>query len=106
MKDEDKPREQLISEITELRQQLGETKSSLEELKKSEAKYHMPAEATRKATYKNLTGQLAGLVGVFIDITERKQIEEMLRQTASELQAVFQALPDLYFRLTMEPVST
>jgi len=31
MKDEDKPREQLISEITELRQQLGETKSSLEE---------------------------------------------------------------------------
>jgi len=60
----------------------------------------------RKATYKNLTGQLAGLVGVFIDITERKQIEEMLRQTASELQAVFQALPDLYFRLTMEPVST
>jgi PAS domain S-box-containing protein len=60
----------------------------------------------RKATYKNLTGQLAGLVGVFIDITGRKQIEEMLRQTASELQAVFQALPDLYFRLTMEPVST
>ena len=30
MKDEDKPREQLISEITELRQQLGELKSSLE----------------------------------------------------------------------------
>jgi len=56
----------------------------------------------RKATYKNLTGQLAGLVGVFIDITERKQIEEMLRQTASELQAVFQALPDLYFRLSAD----
>jgi len=53
-----------------------------------------------KATYKNLTGHLAGLVGVFIDITERKRIEEMLRQTASELQAVFQALPDLYFRLS------
>ena len=46
MKDEDKPREQLISEITELRQQLGELKSSLEELMKSEAKYRMLAEAT------------------------------------------------------------
>ncbi len=55
-----------------------------------------------KATYKNLTGYLAGLVGVFIDITERKQIEEILRQTASELQAVFQALPDLYFRLSAD----
>ncbi|MGD0153551.1 MAG: PAS domain S-box protein [Thermacetogeniaceae bacterium] len=55
-----------------------------------------------KATYKNLTGHLAGLVGVFIDITVHKQIAKMLRQTASELQAVFQALPDLYFRLSAD----
>ena len=30
---------------------------------------------------------------------ERKRAEEALRRTAAELQAVFQALPDLYFRL-------
>ncbi len=42
------------------------------------------------------------LLESFIDITERKRAEEKLRQTASELQAIFQALPDLYFRIDYE----
>jgi diguanylate cyclase (GGDEF)-like protein/PAS domain S-box-containing protein len=44
-------------------------------------------------------------IGVFLgnrDITERKQVEEKLRRTASELQTVFHALPDLYFRLSAD----
>ncbi len=38
-------------------------------------------------------------VGVFTDITKRKLAEETLIRTTSELQAIFHAFPDLYFRL-------
>ncbi len=38
-------------------------------------------------------------VGVFTDITKRKMAEETLIRTTSELQAIFHAFPDLYFRL-------
>jgi PAS domain S-box-containing protein len=34
-----------------------------------------------------------------LDITDRKKMEEKLRQITSELQAIFKALPDVYFRL-------
>jgi PAS domain S-box-containing protein len=44
-------------------------------------------------------GKVIGAVHVARDITERKRVEEKLLQTASELQTVFRALPDLYFRL-------
>ena len=33
------------------------------------------------------------------DIAERKQVEAQLRQTTSNLQAIFEAFPDLQFRL-------
>ena len=55
-----------------------------------------------KATYEDMAGRLKGLVGIFIDISGRKQTEEKLRQTASELQAVFQAIPDLFFRFSAD----
>lgn len=35
----------------------------------------------------------------FLDITERKQTEADLRQRTHELEAIFRALPDLYFRM-------
>ena len=55
-----------------------------------------------KAIYEDRGGRLKGLVGMFIDISGRKQTEEKLRQTASELQAVFQAIPDLFFRFSAD----
>jgi PAS domain S-box-containing protein len=36
------------------------------------------------------------------DIAERKQVEAQLRQTTSNLQAVFEAFPDLQFRLDLD----
>ncbi|MGC9505869.1 sensor domain-containing protein [Baaleninema sp.] len=39
------------------------------------------------------------ILGTAIDITERKQMEEELRQTNAQLQAIFAALPDLFFRI-------
>jgi diguanylate cyclase (GGDEF)-like protein len=55
-----------------------------------------------RATYEDLDGRLKGLVGMIVDISGRKQAEEKLRQTASELQAVFQAIPDLFFRFSAD----
>ncbi len=43
-----------------------------------------------KATYEDLDGHLAGLVGVFIDITERKQAEEELRKSEREYRTIFE----------------
>jgi PAS domain S-box-containing protein len=43
-----------------------------------------------------------GIAITLRDITERKRTEEQFLQTASELKAVFQALPDLYFRLSAD----
>ncbi len=43
-------------------------------------------------------GQPAKLRGLMIDITHRKQIEEVLYQRTSELRAIFDAFPDLYFQ--------
>ncbi|MCT7977878.1 sensor histidine kinase [Laspinema olomoucense] len=39
------------------------------------------------------------VVSITRDITERKQYEQKLYHTTSELQAIFKALPDLYFKL-------
>ncbi|KGF73280.1 hypothetical protein DO97_20815 [Neosynechococcus sphagnicola sy1] len=44
-------------------------------------------------------GQFVGLEGFITDISDLKSTEAKLLQTTSELQAIFQALPDLYFRL-------
>lgn len=34
-----------------------------------------------------------------VDITERKEVEQALRERTEELEAIFHALPDLYFRM-------
>jgi len=43
-----------------------------------------------------------GFAVTFKDITHRQQAEEALYQKNSELQAIFNALPDLYFRLSQD----
>ncbi len=47
----------------------------------------------------NLNQSLQEYFAILHDITEKKQAEEQLRQTASQLQAIFDAFPDLYFLL-------
>lgn len=44
-------------------------------------------------------GNACYLDGVIFDISDRYGAQEALRQKTSELEAVFRALPDLYFRL-------
>ena len=45
-----------------------------------------------KATYWNVGGTLGGLVGVILDITERKQIEEELHTSEQSLKAILEAV--------------
>ena len=52
-----------------------------------------------KSVYRDAKGEIIGLVGISRDITDRKQAEEKFRQKTSELEAIFQAFPDLLFRL-------
>jgi len=47
-------------------------------------------------------GNVCYLDGVIFDISDRYCAEEALRQKTSELEAVFQALPDLYFRINAD----
>ncbi|MDO8682111.1 MAG: PAS domain S-box protein [Armatimonadota bacterium] len=49
-------------------------------------------------------GNIYAICGVSTDITERIQMEERLRQTTSELEAIFRALPDIYFRVDADGV--
>ncbi|MDA8216614.1 MAG: PAS domain-containing protein [Dehalococcoidales bacterium] len=61
-------------------------------------------------------GRPAGAIAIWSDVTEReqllarlqhelaerRQVEASLRRTTSELEAIFQALPDLYFRVAAD----
>jgi diguanylate cyclase (GGDEF)-like protein/PAS domain S-box-containing protein len=54
-----------------------------------------------KATYSAADGTLAGLLGVMIDITERKRAEEALRSSKEELAYTVQALEKRNYELTL-----
>ncbi|MEG3863479.1 PAS domain-containing protein [Microcoleus sp. herbarium12] len=49
-------------------------------------------------------GSVSCLDGVILDISDRYHAQEALRQKTSELESVFLALPDLYFRLNADGI--
>jgi len=52
----------------------------------------------------NDKGELNSVVGVLRDITERKQMEMELRESESRAKAMYQAVPDMLFRLNRQGV--
>ncbi|WP_275525005.1 PAS domain-containing protein [Kamptonema sp. UHCC 0994] len=59
---------------------------------------------TQKIPLRDAEGNIFAILGFAHDITERHLVQEALRQKTSELEAVFQALPDLYFRLNVNGI--
>ena len=47
-----------------------------------------------KATFTNAKDEVAGLIGVIVDITERQRAEEALRQSEDKFRLAFQTSPD------------
>ena len=56
----------------------------------------------RETLLRNEQGKLAGMLLVTTDITDRQKTEEHALETASELNALFEAFPDLFLRLNVD----
>lgn len=50
----------------------------------------------------NSDGEVSVISGIVQDITERKQTEIVKSQHHAELKSIFNALPDIYFRMTLD----
>ncbi|MBP0018514.1 MAG: PAS domain S-box protein [Cyanobacteria bacterium SBLK] len=59
---------------------------------------------TLKTPFIGANGEVWGIIGITRDITDRKEAEAALKQKNAELQAIFEAIPDLFFRMSAEGV--
>ncbi|MEZ5582877.1 MAG: PAS domain-containing protein [Candidatus Competibacteraceae bacterium] len=57
---------------------------------------------TRKIPFLDQSGSPQYLLGISEDITERKQTETALQKANAEMQAIFDAFPDLFFRMDQQ----
>ncbi len=57
-----------------------------------------------KSTFHQADGSVAGLIGIIIDITDRKRMEEDLRQIEVRKRALLNSMPDTMFRCRADGV--
>ena len=59
---------------------------------------------TSKVPIRNASGQVTGMLGIYIDITKRKQAEETLRKSETRLQTLFDSAAEFIFVIDPEGV--
>ncbi|MGK7927284.1 MAG: PAS domain S-box protein, partial [Spirulina sp.] len=59
---------------------------------------------TLKTPFIGADGEVLGIIGISRDITDRKEAEAALAQKNAELQVIFAAIPDLFFRMSADGV--
>lgn len=55
-----------------------------------------------KAIFTNVEGEPAGLIGAMLDITERKQTEQKLKEALEFAEGVVAAIPDILFEVDLD----
>jgi len=56
---------------------------------------------THCAPLRDRNGQVSGLIGVAIDVSERKQMEEALRESEEKYRQIFENAQDIFFRTNL-----
>jgi PAS domain S-box-containing protein len=51
-----------------------------------------------KACYRDHTGTIGGIIGAFLDISRRKQMEEALRESEEKYRTIIEQMQDLFYR--------
>jgi PAS domain S-box-containing protein len=56
----------------------------------------------RVVPYRNVSGEIAGIIGIARDVTQRKLVDDALRQHELRLQMIYDAVGDVIFELAVE----
>ncbi|MCS0350559.1 response regulator [Vibrio ordalii] len=89
--------------FAKVHKRLGEEQSSQDyELSLYDASHHKREMLVYEASFQNNRGEVSGIVGILLDLTDRKQMEEQLREAKETADAMSQAKGDFLANMSHE----
>ncbi|MBY7667093.1 response regulator [Vibrio anguillarum] len=89
--------------FAQVHKRLGEEQSSQDyELSLYDASHHKREMLVYEASFQNNRGEVSGIVGILLDLTDRKQMEEQLREAKETADAMSQAKGDFLANMSHE----